>query len=207
VRELQETTPRLGAAAATSGPAELRQRVTAQVASTPQVQPLNAVSAPTPRRRRQRGPVPRWLVAAMACLAVAPAGLGGYTVNLYQELQQSRQVADQVAAVLTAPDAEITTASSDSGPRGTVVVSREQGQLVFLPSGLPEVAEDRTYQVWLLGPGDPRSAGLLRPDNDGTRPVFALVRGNIEAIGLTVEPLGGSEQPTTQPLLVGPLRS
>jgi anti-sigma-K factor RskA len=204
VRELQETASRLGAAAAAPVPAELRQRVVAEVAGTRQVQPLLSIGG-ADRPRRLGGPVSRWLVAVAACLAVALAGLGGYAVNLYQDLQQSRQVAAQVASVLTAPDAETSTASSDSGPRGTVVVSRERGQLVFLPAELPDVAEDRTYQAWLLGPGDPRSAGLLSPDNERTEPVLAPVRGDVEAVGLTVEPAGGSAQPTMQPLLVVPL--
>jgi anti-sigma-K factor RskA len=204
VRQLQEVTARLGAATAAAPPAELRQRVMAQIAGTPQMQPPLAIRADD-RAGRRRSTLPRWLVAAAACLALALAGLGGYTINLYQNFQDSQQVAEQVTSVLTAPDAETATATSDSGPRGTVVISRQQGQLVFLPADLAAVPEDRTYQVWLLGAGNPVSAGLLGRDDDPTRPVVAPLRGDPDAVGVTIEPAGGSIQPTMEPLLVVPL--
>jgi len=50
------------------------------------------------------------------------------------------------------------------------------------------------------------SAGLLPPAKDGqTPPVLAtgVVKG--DALGLTVEPAGGSTQPTTKPNLALPL--
>ena len=50
------------------------------------------------------------------------------------------------------------------------------------------------------------SAGLLPPAKDGqTPPVLAtgVVKG--DALGLTVEPAGGSAQPTTKPILALPL--
>jgi hypothetical protein len=47
------------------------------------------------------------------------------------------------------------------------------------------------------------SAGLLRPDASGhTRPVIAPAVGRTDQVGVTVEPAGGSSQPTTPPALL-----
>lgn len=200
VQELQETVARLGAAAAVTVPARLHEQVMGAVSRTRQMSPL--VRTADGAAARRRGVLPRvWIVTAAASLALATAGLGAVAAELYWDLQQTRHHTDQVNAVLTAPDAQTATASSGTGPRGTVVVSRQQGRLVFLPAALPHVPPTRTYQLWLLGPGTPRSAGLLRPE-EPTRPVITQASRGINAVGVTVEPAGGSRRPTTQPILV-----
>jgi anti-sigma-K factor RskA len=198
--ELQETAARLGTAAAAPPPGHLRARVMAEVSRTRQLSPLVRGTDNRPAAGRGRG-VPRWLVAAAASFAVVAAGLGVVTGQLYQQLQETRQVGAQVNAVLTAQDAQTATASSGAA-RGTVVVSRQRGQLVFLPAKLADVPQDRIYQLWLLGPGDPRPAGLLGPDDEPSRPVITRAVGDIDAVAVTVEPAGGSRQPTTPPVLV-----
>jgi len=53
---------------------------------------------------------------------------------------------------------------------------------------------------------DLHSLGLLPPARDGQTPAVlatGVVRG--DALGLTVEPAGGSAQPTTKPILALPL--
>ena len=62
------------------------------------------------------------------------------------------------------------------------------------------------YQLWLIGKTKTTSAGLLPPAQAGqTPPVLAsgVVKG--DTLGLTVEPAGGSAQPTTTPILALPL--
>ena len=64
----------------------------------------------------------------------------------------------------------------------------------------------KVYQLWLIGKPAITSAGLLPPAKDGqTPPVLAtgVVKG--DTLGLTVEPAGGSAQPTTKPILALPL--
>jgi len=50
----------------------------------------------------------------------------------------------------------------------------------------------------LLGPAKPRSVGLLR---DAGKPVLAAGLGDATQVGVTVEPAGGSAQPTAPPIL------
>jgi anti-sigma-K factor RskA len=66
---------------------------------------------------------------------------------------------------------------------------------------LPELSEKEVYQIWLIEPNGHRvSAGLFRPQADvayTTQPVYAEQDlSRFTAVGVTVEPAGGSEQPT-----------
>jgi anti-sigma-K factor RskA len=59
------------------------------------------------------------------------------------------------------------------------------------------------YQLWLISPAGAVSAGLLPGASQGkTAPVLAsgLVRG--DQVGVTVEPAGGTKQPTTKPIVL-----
>jgi anti-sigma-K factor RskA len=58
------------------------------------------------------------------------------------------------------------------------------------------------YQTWAYGPqGDPVAAGTWTPDASGhaAAPVTADVARTL-MLAVTVEPAGGSPQPTSQPL-------
>ena len=113
-----------------------------------------------------------------------------------------------MAAVLGSPDAVMLTAKVTSGGRATVVMSRRDRTLVFTASGLAALPAARVYQLWVMGPGGPRSAGLL-PGGAGGRAgpmvIAGLARG--DRVGLTVEPAGGSARPTAPAILMMTLSS
>ncbi|MFI7146872.1 anti-sigma factor domain-containing protein [Nonomuraea sp. NPDC050022] len=224
VAAFAETAARLGSAVAVEPPPGLKERVFAQIDQVRQVPPTVAVPAQedswgTPRRSehgagrrpqgRSRRPRPwlRWrpLVAGVgvaACLAAAVVfGVGALQAR--DELDQVRRMNQEVAAVLTAPDSRIATAAAKQGGRGTVVVSRSRGKMVFLAAGLADLPEGQVYQLWQLAPGRIRSAGLLSADAAGrTQPVIAAPGPGVAKLGVTVEPAGGSAQPTTRPLFL-----
>jgi anti-sigma-K factor RskA len=92
--------------------------------------------------------------------------------------------------------------------KGTEFQPRAQGQLIADPSsesavlvisGLPKLEAGKTYQVWLIDGGTPVSAGLLTVDENG-QGVFIVTSkesiGSFNALGISVEPDGGSQQPT-----------
>ncbi|MCT9934620.1 anti-sigma factor [Planotetraspora sp. A-T 1434] len=210
LRGLVETAARLGQAAAVEPPAALRERVMAEIGQVRQLPPLLLPGSSGP------GPSPftRWwprLAAglAAACL-IAAVALGAVLIQTRDQLEQARAGNRQIAAVLAAPDARTVTGSGvdGHGATGTVVVSRSQGRLVFASSGLAALPDGKTYQLWEITSGRMRSAGLLRPDASGAiPPVVAAGAGRADQVGLTVEPAGGSAQPTTRPLLLLDLRT
>ena len=201
---MREPIALLGIAASAMPPDHLRDRVLAEITRHRRLAPL-ATELPESRSRSIRETrwwswrVPAWAMAAAAATIIA---LGGIGVTLHRELQQSRTITDHVAAVLGAPDARAASASSDQGIGGVVVVSRQRDRLVFLASGLAEVPTSRTYQLWLMGPDRRYSTGLLDPENGRADRVVTADLAAATAVGVTVEPAGGSKQPTTGPVLV-----
>ena len=92
--------------------------------------------------------------------------------------------------------------------KGTKVQPEAQGQLIADPNsqsavlvitGLPPLQAGKTYQVWLIAGGKPVSAGLMRVNENG-QGVFIVTSkeaiGSFQSLGISVEPDGGSPQPT-----------
>jgi anti-sigma-K factor RskA len=88
-----------------------------------------------------------------------------------------------------------------------VVVSPSLGSAVFIADEVAGVPDGRTYQLWLIGAdGSATSAGTFTPGSNGRAAV--VLSGSLAdtaAVGVTVEPDGGSTQPTSEPVLALPL--
>lgn len=203
VRELTATAARLGTAVAAAPPPEMKPQVITWIKSVrqlpPHVEAGGVVLRPATARARY---APRLVLAA--CVAAATA-FGGTAAWQFQEAQQAEQRAQQarqqtadMARVLAASDARTVSGNVKGGARATVIVSRNQNTAVFLASGLPDLADGKTYQLWLDdGGGVMRPAGLI--GHDGTVVMEGDI-GKATGVGVTVEPIGGSPQPTTTPL-------
>ncbi|MFF3405524.1 anti-sigma factor domain-containing protein [Streptomyces sp. NPDC002742] len=204
VRELTATAARLGlAVTAVPGPGlkdQVMRRITTVRQESPRTIPLTTPRAPGLRRRRPA----RW---ALAAALAAAASLGGTAVWQHERAQdaqeQARQTerrADQVAAVLAAPDATSRTAPLAGGANGTVVVSESRDQAVFIASRMAKPPSGKVYQLWFDDAGTMRSAGLMDP---GRTTEAVLMDGSVDGasgMGITVEPAGGSAEPTSDPL-------
>jgi anti-sigma-K factor RskA len=83
-----------------------------------------------------------------------------------------------------------------------VLVSKKLDKAVLLVSGLPTPPAGRTYQAWLLRNGRPRSVGLVGPGVSTRAPLELGGLGGAAKLGLTIEPPGGSPQPTTTPIVL-----
>ncbi|MCS6912610.1 MAG: anti-sigma factor [Myxococcales bacterium] len=93
---------------------------------------------------------------------------------------------------------------------GRILWDQERRAWLFLAFRLPPPPADRDYQLWFLvkGPGGnrPRSAGLARPLPTGDLELSVQIPpdiGDIVAAALTLERKGGSDRPTTDPVLYG----
>jgi anti-sigma factor RsiW len=208
VRALAETTAKLGVAAARTPPPGLRARVFAEIGlESPPVSSPAPAPASRPVRVRGTGAWNRWLPRlalglAAACLAVAVVS-GIAAVDRQRKLDRVEAANRAVTAVLSAPDARATSGAVSSGGTVTIVTSRSRGRVVAAFSGLAPLPSSRTYELWMMGPGGARPAGLLRPDDQGrTTPIVTDTHADTSRVGLTVEPAGGSRQPTTTPIAV-----
>ncbi len=152
---------------------------------------------PAGPRRAWRSPA---LLAAAASVAAA-VGLGGLVLDQRADLERARRDAAAIAAV--AADPQRTEARGQANGGGSVTVMSAGGRTVVVTEDLPALPEDKTYQLWVVreGGADVRSAGLLDDAADGT--VSQLVSGaaNADKVAISVEPEGGSDAPTTTPVV------
>lgn len=93
-------------------------------------------------------------------------------------------------------------------PQGNFFVNR-RGGVLLIASHLPRLDAGRTYQMWVIPKGqNPQPAGLFRADEQGG--AIHLQAGPVDvaaigAVAVSVEPDGGSAQPTTKPIIVAPV--
>jgi anti-sigma-K factor RskA len=215
IASLREATARLGAAAAVTPPAGLKERVLAAAAMTRQQAP-DAAGADSPARTRTRMRPGSWLrslawpgrlaVAAGAVAAVAVLGLavvfGVASGDMRQQLDQAQASSQQIAAVLTAQDAVMMNGAVTGGGTAAVVMSRSRDALVFTAEGLRALPSSSGYELWLIGPSGERPVGMLPAGSDGmTGPVIASGLRAGDHLALTAEPAGGAAQPTTPMML------
>jgi anti-sigma-K factor RskA len=204
VRGLRETAARLGMTAAIAPPPSMRRQVLAAASRTRQLPPSSGrlIARDTPRRvTRLRRSLPRSVaLVAMAAVIVVLAVL---QVNTRHQLQQTQQGSRAVAAVLAAPDARIETSASNVGGTVTAVISPRDREAVITTAGMPTPTDAKVYQLWVIGASGARSAGLLPGSSTGiTSPVLAADVQPGDRLGITVEPAGGTRQPTTTPIVL-----
>jgi anti-sigma-K factor RskA len=202
VRGLRETAARLALACAVTPPARMEQQVLAATYRTRQLPPL---PAGRPRRERRRVQPERALrfprrvaVLAAAASVAAAVALGITQLSAQHQLDHARDTA--IARVVTAPDARVEAARTSAGGNVTVVTSAALREAVVSTSGMASLPSSRVYQVWVMSPSGARSAGLMH----GSSLLASSVRPG-DRIGITVEPAGGTTQPTTTPVAVLPV--
>jgi anti-sigma-K factor RskA len=180
--------------------------VLAAAARTRQLPPEIRTRA-RPRRTRTRVPWVPWLSGVVATASIVVAVLFGFAqAHTRDELNQVRAENQAISLLLSAPEAKLLTHTVTNGGVATVVLAADRHELAVVTTGLPALPPGQVYQLWLIGKPAITSAGLLPPAKDGrTPPVLAtgVVKG--DTLGLTVEPAGGSAQPTTKPILALPL--
>lgn len=202
VRGFAETSARLAAATAQTPPAELRARVLEEVARTRQLAPAPE-RLPEPRARRAW---PWMLGLALAACVAAIVALGAVVLDQGRQVDELHANEQRIAAVISAPDAVSTSAEPMEGVSVTVVSSEALGDLVFSAHGLEDLHEE-DYQLWLTrDDGSVYSAGVLSVDEAGfVLPVLAEPEEGTEGVAVTVEPEGGSDQPTSDPVMAMPV--
>ncbi len=175
-------------------PAHLRDEVLARAVETPQVRSAAPSGASAERRPRRWG-----LVAVAAAAVVAVAVPTTVAVRATQEQARLQQRVDAIARMVADPQAELVRGQVAGGGEASVLVAGDD--YLFSAHDLPGPGDGRDYQLWVVdAEGGVTPAGVLQVDG-GT--VEHLVQGVPGAgVAVTVEPDGGSEQPTTDPIVV-----
>jgi hypothetical protein len=198
VRGLREVATSLALAAGAEPPPAMRERVMAAVRATRQLPPEVDHHARSWRPRM----IP--VLAAVAAVAVVIAVVLGIRLDAAQrQLSAAQARARAISSVLSAPDARFLSARTASGGVAAVVFSAAGRDLAVTVAGLRPLPDGEVYQLWLIGPPRTRSAGLLPAAVAGRAgPVLATGVARGDKLGMTIEPAGGTSQPTTSPLMV-----
>jgi anti-sigma-K factor RskA len=194
-------------------PAGVRAALLAQIAATSPTDPDAAPASIAPALRADRRTsssvtepekAPRWRPRSWFALAASLAllvGVGWGAVFVGQQLTTPASVValDQIES---APDAQSETVVLSDGGEVTAHWSESVGKAVLVSDGLPSIADDESFELWVVRDGTATSAGTFTAD-DGT--ATALLDSAIEegdVIAISVEPAGGSPtgQPTTDPI-------
>jgi anti-sigma-K factor RskA len=203
VRGLRETAARLGLTTAIAPPPSMREQVLDATYRVRQLPPsgVRLITADGSRRRRRlTRRLPRPLaVTAMAAAIVALAVL---QVGTRHQLQQAQTNNQTIASVLSASDARIQLSSSTVGGTVTAVVSRQDREAVITAAGMPTPSDAKVYPLWVISPAGARSVGLLPGSSArATSPVLADDVQPGDQLAITIEPAGGTKQPTTIPIV------
>jgi anti-sigma-K factor RskA len=179
-----------------------------------------------PRRAARSVRFPIW--GALAASLIAAAALGaalvsarGRVAGLRQELANREEILVRRLRVLSEREATLNailepgvqmfqlTASGDPEPGIQLFWNRQRNTAVIHGFRLKPVPAGRAYQLWFIRDGKPVPSVTFKPEPDGyakAREVDVPSEGNVSAAAITVEPEGGSPQPTSPILLVGALK-
>ena len=193
VAEFRATAHHLAAAAAVAPPPELRAEILSRVAVTPQ-----------PSAADGRPAAGRWRVLPLAAAAVMIVVALGMAVVARGALTE-RDRADELLAVLASADASVVQLQpADVAGTVRVVWSPSEEAAVVVGADLPDPGDELTYELWALAADGPRSAGLFIPDSEGrVEQRLDLPADPERGWGITIEPAGGSPQPTGEILYLG----
>ncbi|MGA8852112.1 MAG: anti-sigma factor [Aeromicrobium sp.] len=182
------TTGRIGDSLRETPPLLLRERLMAEIATTPQQRRLT-VDQPGRLRRA----LPR--VAVAAALLVGGFGAGGYALE-HQRAQELDSVNVAMTSILGAEDASTETKTFDNGGTVRMVSSASQDSALVVAKNIPAPPDGKVYQVWMIDDAGPRSEGTMT--TEGTMIMRNIAGADLMAV--TIEPAGGSKQPTTTPI-------
>lgn len=147
----------------------------------------------------------RWFQRPGAVIAVAAASvvlIAGAIVGVGWSGPNGWGAQREMAAIAEAPDVQTVTHEVDGGGAITLYWSAEQGRSGVVVEGLPDVGGDETYELWYIDDSGAQSAGTFDVRGDETWRVLDGSFAPGVAVGVTVEPAGGSPQPTTDPIVV-----
>lgn len=190
VASLREAAGLLSETTAVTPPPALRESVLAGIS---QVRPLPPVVHRTPVVQR------RWFPLLVAAAVVAILGVGAGIWQPWAPSQDSSLTAAE--RVLEASDARSVAVDLGDAGRATVTRSESLGKAVITTEDMAPAPSGKVFELWLQVEGEMLPAGLMPPGGD-QQMVLDGDAATATAVGITVEPQGGSPEPTSDPIAI-----
>ncbi len=204
VQELRHAAARMGAAQWSSPSPALRTRILEAAARTPQLPPARSVSpsrdtgndvpgAPVVDDLTRR----RWPAMLAAAAAVVALALGGVTAVRSLD-DGAGDLTAGPAKVFEADDVRRATVETSNGGALTVGISESRNEMAVDARELPPLDRQHVYQLWTMA--DDSTVGVAILTDDTTGASMGLPAPDTR-VAVTVEPAGGSDQPTSEPIV------
>jgi len=161
------------------------------------------------RRRVPRSAVPAprraglWGLAAAALLALLAVSIG-LNLALWRRVDRL----EALSAALPGRFAVLAGTEAAAEARGLLLFASGENEATLVVEDLPPLDSGRQYQLWLIREGRRTSGGGFSVTAQGYGCLLILAPlplGSYQALGITVEPEGGSPGPTGRRVLGGSL--
>jgi anti-sigma-K factor RskA len=197
--ELRETSARMADSTWSVPPPRLRTEVMAAVGRTRQLAPHDPVA---PAGKPRTSGVRRLTLAAAAAVVLA-AGTGTTVYAIQDQRVRDRSAVAAAAqlreariqSILSSPDLIVRTSPVRGGGKVTVASSASKNAAVVSLGAQRAPAANQAFQMWSIHGTTPTGAGVMAA---GEGSAMAIVDGlpGSDALGVTLEPAGGSATPT-----------
>ncbi len=195
VSSLREAAAMLAASVETGPTPALRSRVLSEIKT---IRPLPP-EAPVQEVARRTA---RWFPKVVAAAAAAVLLATGVGVSAWHPWSQTQTAQVSVASrVMDAPDARNQTVSLDNGGTATLWHSKSVDRTVLVTKNMPATPKGKAYELWFQAKNFTMSpAGMM----EGGAQTYVLHgrTGSARAVGITVEPAGGSRHPSSAPIVM-----
>lgn len=175
---------------------ELRRRIVEAIDAGLPADPSPATPSLDAQRDRRIRHLPRWtlrpLHGAVAAAIVLSLALGGVIGYLLSQAGQPIAYSFQGAP------------SSAPGATARLVYFKDRKQAVLTVSGLPRLAADHVYEIWLIKGVVPVDEGIGTGADGKLGVQLSADLAQFDELAITIEP-GEQQLPTTTPILVGHL--
>ncbi|MBI3967041.1 MAG: anti-sigma factor [Chloroflexi bacterium] len=156
----------------------------------------------------------RWALVFAAVLLVAL----GWTFTLQRQLDEQTRLAarlqtelaekERALALLSSPSLVHMDLAGDQSPRasGRLFCNASSTRGILVVDNLPALSSSQVYQAWLRRGESRVSGGVFSVDREGYGHLVINAPepiGQFQAVGVTVEPAGGSPAPTGNRVLAG----
>jgi anti-sigma-K factor RskA len=155
-----------------------------------------------------------WLTGVRELLSVRNLALGAaalLVIGLFSwNMLLQGQVQDLQGQVASLQDSQesrmVALAGTGAAQRAQAeVILLKDHKAVLMAEDMPRVPENKTYQIWVIEGDVPQPSGLFEPDRETIAAVIKKPLDENDVIAITIEPAGGSQQPTTDPMLTAKL--
>jgi anti-sigma-K factor RskA len=168
---------------------------------------MEAVEAEAERPRPQPGTGRAWFrellgVRTLALGAAALLAIGLFSWNMLLQAQ-IQDLQSQARSPQAPADGRLVALEGSGAARQArvEVMILHNDRAVLMAEDMPPVPEDKTFQIWVIENDVPKPGGLFETREEWVVTSVGIPLDGADIIAVTVEPKGGSPQPTTDPML------